>query len=187
MADEEKVNTQETQEHAESSKKSMLPWIILAVVVPLCAGMGFGLGRLLAVPKQEPTPAEVPETQVELPEYMTLLDEKGDAKATWFYEVEPVVANLNDPGASRYIRVSFALEMSGKMPMEKTKAYLDKKTYIIKDLIGKYLATQSLKDLQGDRNLNRVPMEIKDRLNQSLFPDMQPVIVDVLYRERAIQ
>lgn len=191
MADEENGETGQAQAEGGhktgSSGNKILPWIILGIVVTLFAGMGFGLGHLFASPKVEPTADKTQEKKTELPEYMTLLDKTADPKATWFYEIDPVVANLNDPGQTRYIRVSFALEMSGKMPMTQTKAYLDKNTYIIKDLISKYLATQSLKDLQGDRNLNRVPMEIKDRLNQTLFPNMEPVIVKVLYRERAIQ
>ena len=191
MADEEKESQEASedtgQEKKASGKKSLLPWIILAVVVPLCAGMGFGLGRLLAGPKVESVEEEPKEKAPDLPDYMNLMDPKGNAKDTWFHELEAVVANLNDPGASRYIRVSFTLEMNGKMPKEKTVAYLTKENYVIKDLIGKYLATQSLKDLQGDRNLNRVPMEIRDLLNQAIFPDMEPPIINILYRERAIQ
>ncbi len=193
MADEEKEETQEApaeagKEKATGGKKSLLPWIILAIVVPVFAGMGFGLGRLVAGPKVEQVEEEPEDEKIELPAYMTLMNEKGDAAKTWFYDkIEPVVANLNDPGASRYIRVSFAFEINGKMPQGETSAYLDQKAFVMKDLVGKYLATQSLKDLQGDRNLNRVPMEIRDMLNQAIFPDMEPVIVNVLYRDRAIQ
>lgn len=193
MADEEKEPQEEASEDAgqekksEGKKKGLLPWIILAVVVPLCAGMGFGLGRLLAGPKVELVEEEPEEETPDLPDYMNLMDPKGNAKDTWFHELDAVVANLNDPGASRYIRVSFTLEMNGKMPQEKTIAYLAKENYVIKDLIYKYLAAQSLKDMQGGRNLNRVPIEIKDLLNQAVFPDMEPPIVNVLYREHAIQ
>ena len=57
MAEEttEKEQTPEQTKDAEEASgarqagpRSLLPWIIMAAVVPICAGAGFGLGRLLA-------------------------------------------------------------------------------------------------------------------------------------------
>lgn len=109
------------------------------------------------------------------------------SSGSWFYDLDPVVSNLNDPEASRYIRVSFSLEISNRAPLESVRTLLAEKKLVIRDLIGKYLATQSLADLQGQENLDRIPREIKDRLNEILFPGQNSPILNVLYRERAIQ
>lgn len=190
MADEEtqdeKTVDVEGEAPKESGSKSMLPWILLGVIVPLCAGAGFGLGRLIAG-GAEPEAADVPE-QTALPDYMNLMAAENTDQKSWFFqELEPVVANLADPGATRYIRAGFMLEMTGAFDPTSGALWLGEKKPLIKNWLAIYLASQTVEDLQGERNLNRVLSEIRDLLNDRLFPNTKPPIEKVLLSEFAIQ
>ena len=79
--------------------------------------------------------------------------EAGDGKTT-------VVANLADPGATRYIRAGFMLEMAGSFESDSGALWLGEKKPLIKNWLAIYLASQTVEDLQGERNLNRVLAEI---------------------------
>ena len=192
MAEEENEVTEAPEGGADETKESgskgsILPWILLGVIVPLCAGAGFGLGRLLAGGGEEVPEEEVVE-EPDKPEYMDLLTPGDAGKETWFYQdVDPVVANLADPGATRYIRAGLMLEMSGSFDPTAGKDWLDKQKPLIKNWLALYLASQTVEDLQGERNLNRVLSEIRDLLNERLFPDVAPPIEKVLLSEFAIQ
>lgn len=190
MADEEdqgdNVVEAESEAPKKSGSKSLLPWILLGVIVPLCAGAGFGLGRLIAG-GSEPAAADAPE-QPELPDYMNLMAVEGTDQKSWFFqELEPVVANLADPGATRYIRAGFMLEMTGSFDPTSGTLWLGEKKPLVKNWLAIYLASQTVEDLQGERNLNRVLSEIRDLLNERLFPDVKPPIEKVLLSEFAIQ
>ena len=37
----------------------------------------------------------------------------------WYFNLDPVVANLDEPGATRYIRTAFILEMSSRIKHRK--------------------------------------------------------------------
>jgi flagellar basal body-associated protein FliL len=189
MADEEKQDRGAPAADGEASKssgsKSLLPWILLGVIVPLCAGAGFGLGRLMA--GAETVVEEVPE-ETEVPDYVNLMSQENADQKSWFFqELEPVVANLADPGATRYIRAGFMLEMAGSFDSASGAEWLREKKPLIKNWLAIYLASQSVEDLQGERNLNRVLAEIRDLLNERLFPNVKPPIAKVLLSEFAIQ
>jgi flagellar basal body-associated protein FliL len=189
MADESNQNERaaDVDETAEPSRsKSLLPWILLAVIVPLCAGAGFGLGRLVAG-SSEPAAEDVPE-DTDKPDYMNLIAPETPDQKNWFFqELDPVVANLADPGATRYIRAGFMLEMKGAFDPMTGTLWLAEKRPLIKNWLAIYLASQTVEDLQGERNLNRVLSEIRDMLNERLFPDVKPPIDKVLLSEFAIQ
>jgi flagellar basal body-associated protein FliL len=198
MADEttDKQETAAPPKEAGQAKapglSSYLPWIIMAAVVPVFAGAGFGLGRLFARPKTPP-PAEANEAPK--PEYQHLLNEKGDGEKTWFHKCEPVVANLNEPGATRYVRMGFTLEISGKLASGSGgggegggagNPYLAEKQPVITNWLTIYLSSLSLADVQGEKNLNRILGDVRDGLNNKLFGG-KPLIVNVYYHENAIQ
>ena len=122
-----------------------------------------------------------------------LLDEKANAEKTWFYKCDPVVANLNEPGATRYVSMGFTLEMSGQLPAGGRRRgrgprnpYLREKQPLITNWLTIYLSSLSLADVQGEKNLNRILTEIRDGLNAKLFQG-KPLIVNVYYYQNAIQ
>ncbi|MBA7689797.1 hypothetical protein ES703_98308 [subsurface metagenome] len=167
-----------------------LPWIIMAVVAVLCAGAGLGLGRLFAgsstpqTPEssQQTKPTQAENLKVDAPDLMA-----GGSQKTWYYELEPVVANLDVPGITRYVRAAITLEISAEVDQVKGTAFLEEKKPVLTNWLTIYLASLTLEDIRGDRNLRRIQSQILDAFNERLFPDARPQIKHILFKEFAIQ
>lgn len=190
MADVDEAKEQKESAAEEGGKKSFvgrfLPWVIIGVVVMSCAGAGFGLGRLFAgsdAPEAGPKPEE--SSQVE--DLSADNASTSDSKDVWYYDMDPVIANLNEPGVSRYVRASFTLEMSGETDEKKGAAFLDEKKPILTDMLFVYLSGLTLKDVQGDKNLKSIQSRIRALFNERLFPDSKPQIKRVLIKEFPVQ
>ncbi|KPK43245.1 MAG: hypothetical protein AMJ65_06305 [Phycisphaerae bacterium SG8_4] len=193
MADVDEIKEQkESAEEKDGGKsliKRFLPWIMIAVIAGFCAGAGFGLGRLFAG-----SGAPAPDGAGPKPDEPNLVDElaadsdsKNDYGEVWYYELDPVIANLNEPGISRYVRASFTLEISGEMDQEKGSAFFDSKKPILTDMLFVYLSGLSLDDIQGDKNLKSVQSRIREMFNERFFPDSKPQIKRVLIKEFPVQ
>ena len=197
---EETTEKQQAPEQAKDAKetqspgsRSLLPWIIMAAVIPICAGAGFGLGRLLAGGK---TPHTIEANEPKKPEFEAMLNEKASAEKTWYHKCEPVVANLNEPGATRYVSMGFTLEMSGQLGGGGKgggeggggagNPYLAEKQPLIANWLTIYLSSLSLADVQGEKNLNRILSDVREGLNAKLF-NGKPLIVNVYFYQNAIQ
>ncbi|MHC4335795.1 MAG: hypothetical protein ACYSUV_18910 [Planctomycetota bacterium] len=69
------------------------------------AGAGFGVGRLfggLGKSEAEPNSQE----QVPAQEDPVRDTSEGDPDRLWYYPLQPVVANLDEPGVKRYVRAT---------------------------------------------------------------------------------
>lgn len=200
MADADDTKNQEDSKQEKDNKKadegdkksligSLLPWIIMAVAVAVCAGAGLGLGRLLAGPGQ-PETAE-PSQQAESAQASQFAEIKADSSAagqkTWYYELEPVVANLDVPGVTRYVRATLILEISSEVDQKKGVGFIENKKPILINWLTIHLASLSIEDIRGDRNLKRIQSQILDAFNEELFPDSEPHIKHILFKEFAIQ
>lgn len=197
MADEDeaKNQTQEQKEDltTESGDKEAsggrLQWIIMAVVVIVGAGSGFGLGRLLGssgttetTKSQEGGPTKTDDLTADT------TDSTGTkSQGNWYYDLEPVVANLDSPGVTRYVRVTLTLEINPQISAKKGTALIEEKKPLLTNWLTIYLAGLNLEEIRGDRNLKRVQSEILDAFNEKLFPDAKPQLKRVLFKEFAIQ
>jgi flagellar basal body-associated protein FliL len=193
MADEKNVEKQEDQdpkqEKTEEKTRSsgFLRWIIMVVVVAICAGAGFGVGRLFggsgksqaAESSQQDVP---PKAEEPAPSNST-----SGSDEVWYYPLEPVVANLDEPGVRRYVRATLMLAISSQMDQKKGLAFLDEKKPLLANWLTIYLASLALEDIRGDKNLKRIQLEIQDAFNERLFPDSKPQINKILFREFAVQ
>ena len=202
MADADDAKKQEDSKDESNDKKDessnkkasgggILQWIILAVVVVLFTGAGFGLSRLLAgfrapAREAEPTQQDKPSQQKSLKAGIPDLS-GGDSQKTWYYNLEPVVANLDEPGVTRYVRAAIILEISAEVDQEKGGAFLEEKKPVLANWLTIYLAGLTLEDIRGDRNLKRIQLQILDTFNEKLFPDAKPQIKHVFFKEFAIQ
>ncbi|MBN1974892.1 MAG: flagellar basal body-associated FliL family protein [Sedimentisphaerales bacterium] len=191
MADaEDKKQKQETKDGKEDGKKKksligrLLPLIIMIVVVGLCGGAGFGLGKILAG-TGESNPADEGENNGETK--TEKVDFGSESDKFWYYDLEPaVVANLNEPGVTRYVSASLTLQMN--MTNEKeTRVFLDEKTPILRNWLYIFLSSLSISNIQGDKNLKSIQSQICDGFNKELFPHSKPQIKQVLIREFPIQ
>jgi flagellar basal body-associated protein FliL len=199
MAEPETTENQENQEDlqeedkVEEKKSSGGPLflIILAVVIAISAGAGLGLGRIFAGPKAKPPPVDqtVPLEQTQQQEIDKLLTESSveDSKSWYYPSLDPIVANLNEPGVNRYVRMSLIMEVSSAVDQIKGTAFLDEKKPLLVNYLTVYLSSLSIQDVRGDKNLKRIQSQIKDLLNEKLFPDAKPQITSILFKEFSIQ
>ena len=161
----------------------------MAVIVVVCAGVGFVLGRFLGGPSAtQAAPPDGWRTQQTQQAHAQLLGaDDSAAKNTWYYDLEPVVANLDDPGVTRYVRVALTLQVSNEVTQKKGIAFLTEKVPVLKNLLTIYLASQTVDDMRGDRNLRRIQSEILEAFNEKLYPDAKPQIKGILFKGFAIQ
>jgi len=197
MADEDDVRNLEQEQQEDSRTESgdkrtsgeRLQWIIIAVVVIVGAGTGFGLGRLFgssSTIQTDQSAKDGPTQAKDLKEDTT--DSTGaQSKETWYYDLEPVVANLDSPGVTRYVRVTLTLEISFQINVKRCVALIEEKKPLLTNWLTIYLAGLTLEDIRGDKNLKRIQLEIVDALNEKLFPDAKPQVKRVLFKEFAIQ
>jgi flagellar basal body-associated protein FliL len=199
MADADDTKEQEEQEDQKepeaekSGKKSLvgrfLPWIIMVVVVALCAGAGFSLGRLFAgsrAPQATESDSE-PDESAGTEDLKADDDSAKDSTEVWYYDLDPVVANLNEPSVTRYVRASLTLEISSEVDEKKGAAFLDSKKPILINWLNVYLSSLSLEDIRGDKNLKRIQSRVCEAFNEELFPDSKPPIKQVLIKEFPVQ
>jgi flagellar basal body-associated protein FliL len=193
--EQEDVEAEGTDEKLErtndtASSGGILPWIIMFVVVVLCSGAGFELCRFFGGSSTPETADHSQEDETAQVAYLEVDEADGsaaDSQKAWFYDLEPVVANLNVPGATRYVRAALTLEMSSKVDKEKGLVFLEEKKPLLTSWLTVYLASLSLEDIRGDGNLKRIQSQILDAFNEELFPDSKPHIKHILFKEFAIQ
>jgi flagellar basal body-associated protein FliL len=206
MADKEKEEQKEEQneeqneeqqeatkgKEGQSSGFTLYTWLILAGIVIAGATGGFALSQLLAGERQlQPSEIQtVQDNQQQSPEVKSfddmILDESKGGK-TWYYELKPVIANLDEPGITRYLRVTITLELNSEMNQEKGTVFFDEKTLIMRDWLTTYVAGLSLERIRGTRNLSRIKKEIRDHFNELLFPETKPFIHSIFLKEFAVQ
>jgi flagellar basal body-associated protein FliL len=169
---------------------SIVPWIIIAAVVVVTAVAGLVLGRLLAGAKPQAAAAAPAAPATNQPPAAEQLkpDKPGSAKEdAWYFDLEPVVANLDEPGATRYVRASLTLEMSPEISSEKGTTFLQQKKPLLTNLLTIYLAGLNIEATRGDKNLKRIQTDICDAFNEHLFPNNKPLIKRILIKEFAVQ
>lgn len=189
MADTEEKEEQKTQNDLETKGtfvRRFLPWIILGVIILFCAVIGLGLGRLFASSRtlEITQSASVPDERIRLK--VEDLSPK-DAGKVWYYDLDPVVANLNEPNVTRYVRATFTLEIGSEIDQKKGTEFLDEKKPVMTNLLTVYLSSLTLEDIRGDKNLRSIQSRVCEALNENLFPNSKPRIKHVLIKEFPVQ
>ncbi|MHC4456822.1 MAG: flagellar basal body-associated FliL family protein [Planctomycetota bacterium] len=180
-ADEKLENIEE-----KASRCGIFPWILMFVIV-LFAGAGFILGRFFPDSRTPETVQNSHEDKSAQLEYLKAEGSTTDFQKAWYYDLEPVVANLDEPGTTRYVRVTITLVISPQVDKLKGNAFLDEKKPLLTNCLTLYLASLSIEDARGDMNLKRIQSQILDTFNEKLFPGGKPKIQQILFKEFAIQ
>ena len=184
---------QQNPEAEKSDKKSLitrfLPWVIMVIVVLICAGAGFSVGRFFAGPGTlEADVSGSGANEQSLTDDLKVDSDSADGSGkVWYYDLDPVVANLNEPSVTRYVRASLTLEMSADLGEKKGTTFLDEKKPILINWLTVYLSSLSLEDIRGDKNLKSIQSHVRDAFNEKLFPDSKPQIKQILIKEFPVQ
>jgi flagellar basal body-associated protein FliL len=190
MADQE--NTEKTEQDAKekTSKKGgvakLLPWLVPAVALIVCAGAGFAISRFFGTRGSAQNVAAAEPLGIPAVDQMPPLN-AADADATWYYDLEAVVANLNEPNVTRYVRVTLTLEVGNGMAEEDGLPFLDQRGPLLKNWLTLFISNQTVENIRGERNLRQVQTQIADMFNQGLFPNSKPCIKRVLFKELSVQ
>ena len=189
MADEENKDSKSESDGGESMIKRLLPWVILIVVVIFCAGAGFGLGRLFAGSRTPDTAAvdSAPDSSNQKGDLNTPGDSEASSNNVWYYDLDPVVASLNEPSVTRYVRASLTLQMSSDLEQKKGTEILDKKKPVLINWLTVYLSGLSLEDIRGDKNLKAIQWKVCESFNEILFPDSKAYLKEILIKEFPVQ
>jgi len=186
MADPE--NTEEPKQDAteEASEKKgiakLMPWLVPALAMLVCAGAGFAVSRLFGTSGDTQNVSAAEEAASQLPP----MDE-ADAGDVWYYDLEPVVANLNEPGVTRYVRVTITLEMGNGMAESDGLPFLEQKTPLLKNWLTLFLSNLTLDDTRGEQGLRQMQTQIANTFNEGLFATAKPCVKRVLFKELSIQ
>jgi len=170
----------------QSGSGGLMQWAVMAVIVVVCAAAGFFLARIFAGMRGTEPVEATPNESAPIEE---LLSSKPAASAdeVWYYDMEPVVANLDEPGVRRYVRATLTLAVSVELDQKKGQAFLEDKKPLLVDWLTIYLASLKLDDIRGERNLRRIQTQVLDMFNERLFPDSKGFIRKVLFKEFAVQ
>jgi flagellar basal body-associated protein FliL len=183
-----KESKQAQDEHTDSMPKtSLITWLILAAVIIAGSTGGFALSQLIGSPAMGSDDGQQNTEQGGDP-IEEILASDGAGNSSWLFEnIEAVLANLDEPGVSRFVRVVVTLEMAPELDQEKGRAYLTEKQVVLRDWMTTYFAGLSLEDVRGSRNHTRIKEEVQSQFNEILFPNSRPYVQRVLFKEFAVQ
>lgn len=191
MADYKEIQDDENMEddtasEQGSAKIGIITWVIITVIVASCSGSGFVLGRLFAGGSATETSKTTQETT--RTEKVTQNAPKANPKDTWYYnDLESVVVNPQEPGATRYVRVGLILEVSSELSKEDANILINTKKPLLINWLNIYFKSLTLNEMSSDRDMQRILSQICDAFNEILFPDAKPQIKRMLVREFNIQ
>ena len=190
MADPENIESVEqnaaeglTPEKGTASK--LLLWLVPVLTLVVCAGGGFAVSRFFGT-RGSAQNVGAAEAALKPADQVPPLNAADDA-AGWYYDLEPVVANLNEPNVSRYVRVTLTLELGNGMAEKDGVPFLDQRKPLLKNWLTLFMSNQTVEDIRGERNLRQVQTQIADMFNQGLFLDQKPCVKRVLFKELSIQ
>jgi flagellar basal body-associated protein FliL len=184
--EEQKPEQPQTETPSSGSGLTLYTWLILGAVTLASSGGGFALSHLIGG-TPPPTDLEIVDEAANQEDAINAMLAKQTDQRVWVEEFEPVLANLDEPGVTRYVRVTITLEMSPELDETKGREFMAAKKMLVRDWMTTYLAGLSLEDVRGSRNLNQIKTDVLQQCNELLFPTGQPFVERVFFKEFAVQ
>ena len=132
-----------------------------------------------------PETTESPQEDLQTKE---MVPDETDSKDTWYYnDLESVVVNPDEPGATRFVRVGLILEIRSVLSENKAKQLIEAKKPPLINWLNLYFKSLTLDEMENERDIKRILSQICDSFNEILFPDAKPQIKRILIREFNIQ
>ncbi len=176
------MNTKETSKTSDDAaaaapaKKPFvkkLVWIFVAIV-----GIGAGFATPIILMGENSTNVEQPEVE--------LLPIPDPSSEIGFVEFNEQIININDPRFSRYLKLSFSLQVS-KPQVDAVKTLVEERNDLLVNWLIGHIADKKIEELRGKQGANQLRREIHDSFNQILFTDGIERIQDVLYKDFNVQ
>jgi len=156
---------------------------IIVAVLGAGAAAGYALGGLFrgsapADPNSQPVEEYPPE------HYPPSSDVAGEEFE--YVHFEPIISNLDEARLARYVRATIVLAVragdaeAAGLRIEKTKPEL-------RSRLDAYLSGQTLDDVRGEKNKNRIRRDMLRICNELLWPKRRPLIDHVLFKEFTVQ
>jgi len=192
MAEEEKKQNEEPKQEKPATKAdlpqdekkgSLLQWIIMIIIIVVPAVAGLFIGDVIGSGAQ---PAGASETDATAENPSDDMLAEGSTKG-WYYDLDPVATNLNDPGSTRYVRAVLTLEMLPEADETQGRAFLDTQKPVIANILNIYFAGLTIEDINSDKDMRRIQYELVEIFNDSFYKDSKPLVKQILFREFGLQ
>lgn len=154
---------------AKGGKKSILVWIVLALIAISAGGaLPWVFGSQIQGLFARPAKAETPKTkQVALP-------------------FDDVVVNLGEEKMNRFLRVKLMIAVDETDANQVTELLTKQKAFLKSWLIC-YLSDQSSQEVTRRAGVNRIRREICDQFNVMLYPSSEGKVLDILFDMFVVQ
>jgi flagellar basal body-associated protein FliL len=169
---------EEKEAEAPRAAGGIMKWLLTAVVGLGSAGAGFAVPHFLS--------STSPETVAESSHKDASSKKKHEGAALAYVPFGDVVANLDDHRMMRYVRAKFALSVE-KEDSEAVHHLVDENKLVLKNWLIGYLQNKQISEVRGTEGFNRLCREIQEHFNQSLFPDGEEKINEILFEEFNVQ
>ena len=170
----------ENSDATEKKPGFMGKLIVWGVIFALGAGTGFAAPMLAGTAPVENDAQNPGVVGIQLMDFPEPVDEKA------FIEFDEVVANLNDPRASRYVNCTLSLQIS-KSHTEALTKLVNEKNAMLKNWLIAHLRDKKLDEVRGKYGHNLLRREIHGKFNEMLFTDGIERIEDILFSDFKIQ
>lgn len=185
----DKDNKPAEKADAPAKKKGgIIAWIVMLVVVAVLSSSGFILGRLMAGSASAPETAGAQADNPADAAQPENAQSQKPSEGTWYYnDLQSVIVNPDEPGATRFVRVALILEVSNELTPEKAADLFQSKGPLLVNWLNLYFKSLSLSEMENDKDIKRILSQVCDGFNEILFPEAKPLIKNVLIREFNIQ
>jgi len=172
-------------EASEGAGKGLLLLLIAVVVLVVAVAAGYGLGTIFRGPADTQAAPKTDESQAQ-PAALR----KGSVRDDYDYiEFTPITVNLKEERLARYIRagIILAIRKGDGNAHKDARKLIEKKMPELKNWLNIFFSDCTLQDVYGKKKLNRLRREIRDSLNEQLWPNGEAMIHHVLFKEFAVQ
>lgn len=165
------------QEEPEPKSRKMV-FVVLALLLFMSGGAGaYFMGAVdpvLAMLAGEPSE---PEMQADAGP----TDNTASSEPAIYFELPDVLVNMNKQGRGRsFLKVKLSLELADAGSVARVEMLMPR----IQDKVQMYLRDMRMEDLQGAAAIQRLRLDLLDRVKNSVEPTP---VYDVLFRELIIQ
>ena len=164
------------EEPTEETKKSGGSGMILMLAIPMLA-VGAGLAMPIVVSQLSSFGSSTTEAQA-------MATPEPDEEVA-FIPFDKVTVNLDEARFSRFLSLTFSLQVAKSQKAEIEKM-IEEKKLIFKNWIQIHLAEKGVEDLKGFGR-NQIRRELQDFFNKVLFDDGIERIQNVLFDEFQVQ